>query len=673
MKLISIKMNNFRQYYGENNIINFNDSNITVVLGENGCGKTGIFRAMMFALFGITEIEDDNGDKNIHLVNITKLNENIGAIVTAEVVVEVENDGKRYIVKRTYPELKEPKTERIISGKKTVSLKIKEEDGNLNPREITDEYEVLTIMDEIFNSKLKDFYFFNGEKIEALSKTDAVARETIKNGILKLLQIDNIDSAIRILTQIQRDKQNKIKASSTNLKLTEAYKNRDDAINNIEKYKVLIDEKISEISYAREQLNNVEEKLKKNEGVKEILEKKSEILKDIANKEKELKNEKNYLSQYLQDGLGNVLINNYTEEIFVKLKNKTDENKIPEFILRKIIDEKVCLCGQCFDENSSIAKMFKMQLETTKDNSDKLYRNWYDDINRVMTLSKSYLDKIDNPLKNVRRIKDEIDVLQKKLSIINEEYQQYAVTSDKEIRELEDTRKAYSQELERLQETKTLLSVNLENTRKILEEKNEEISNLEKTESINKLEIEKKQFVTDIIKMLQDIYDNYTRLVKEMLGKEMHRLFKQLIADKDIELIDQIIVDDEYRIDIKNQSGDSILQDISSGQKQVLSLSLIIALSKLACEENIINVPLFMDTPFGRISLENRRKIINNIPKEMEQWILLATDTELTFNEVNYLLETGKWNNAYILKQEKVGCTTIKKINDVKGILNGGE
>ena len=181
-----------------------------------------------------------------------------------------------------------------------------------------------------------------------------------------MLQIDNIDTAIKILTQIQRDKQNKIKASSTNLKLTEAYKRRDDAINNIEKYKEMIDEKNSEISFAKEQLDNIEDKLKKNAGVKEILEKKSEILQNIDSKEKELKNEKNYLSQYLQDGLGNILINNYTEELFSKLKNKTDENKVPEFILRKIIEDKVCLCGQCFDDNSSIAEMFKLQLEKNK-------------------------------------------------------------------------------------------------------------------------------------------------------------------------------------------------------------------------------------------------------------------------------------------------------------------
>ncbi|UPU39007.1 AAA family ATPase [Erysipelothrix sp. Poltava] len=46
MELIELEMKNFRQYLGQSKIV-FAQGNLntTVILGENGKGKTGIYRA----------------------------------------------------------------------------------------------------------------------------------------------------------------------------------------------------------------------------------------------------------------------------------------------------------------------------------------------------------------------------------------------------------------------------------------------------------------------------------------------------------------------------------------------------------------------------------------------------------------------------------------------------
>ena len=49
--------------------------------------------------------------------------------------------------------------------------------------------EAKKIVNDILDSGLKDFFFFDGEQIESLSKTDKEMRDAIKNGITKLLQI----------------------------------------------------------------------------------------------------------------------------------------------------------------------------------------------------------------------------------------------------------------------------------------------------------------------------------------------------------------------------------------------------------------------------------------------------------------------------------------------------
>ena len=82
MKIHSIELENFRQYQ-DKQLIEFstNEKNVTVILGENGRGKTGIFRALIFCLYGDVTLSQDakkaktNQNDILHLVNINKIND----------------------------------------------------------------------------------------------------------------------------------------------------------------------------------------------------------------------------------------------------------------------------------------------------------------------------------------------------------------------------------------------------------------------------------------------------------------------------------------------------------------------------------------------------------------------------------------------------------------------
>ena len=43
MKLVSLKINNFRAINGEENIIEFKDNNIVFLFGKNNIGKSSVF------------------------------------------------------------------------------------------------------------------------------------------------------------------------------------------------------------------------------------------------------------------------------------------------------------------------------------------------------------------------------------------------------------------------------------------------------------------------------------------------------------------------------------------------------------------------------------------------------------------------------------------------------
>ncbi len=80
MILRKLTLKNFRQFRGTQEI-NFaptgkeEKKKVTVIFGENGRGKTGVFRAIMFALYGDNSLSQDwhVKRKELSLVNIAEL------------------------------------------------------------------------------------------------------------------------------------------------------------------------------------------------------------------------------------------------------------------------------------------------------------------------------------------------------------------------------------------------------------------------------------------------------------------------------------------------------------------------------------------------------------------------------------------------------------------------
>ena len=139
MQLNSIIVNNFRQYYGEQKIeFAKRDKNVTIIFGENGKGKTGLFRALIFGIFGEKYINQDNKNDEIHLVNFNALEESNGYPVEACVTVNFTHKQKEYIIKRKVVGYKaDNKITEKING---IELSIKDENGNYdNKNDLTDD------------------------------------------------------------------------------------------------------------------------------------------------------------------------------------------------------------------------------------------------------------------------------------------------------------------------------------------------------------------------------------------------------------------------------------------------------------------------------------------------------------------------------------------------------
>src|SRR5699024_1205989 len=117
-----------------------------------------------------------------------------------------------------------------------------------------------------------------------------------------------------------------------------------------------------------------------------------------------------------------------------------------------------------------------------------------------------------------------------------------------------------------------------------------------------------------------------------------------------------------YNLEVLNHYGQPFLANISQGQRQVLSLSFISALAQVAGGTSAMEMPLFMDTPFGRLSGTHQKNLIEYLPQICSQWVLLVTDKEFGAAERMQFRKANTIGRFYELVSEEAGVTNIREI-----------
>ncbi|PAK65821.1 hypothetical protein, partial [Lactococcus lactis] len=82
-----------------------------------------------------------------------------------------------------------------------------------------------------------------------------------------------------------------------------------------------------------------------------------------------------------------------------------------------------------------------------------------------------------------------------------------------------------------------------------------------------------------ILKELQTIVSEYDDEARSELSQQVKYMFNQLITEQDQNLIKEVNISKNYEMEILGENGINLLNDISMGQSQVLSLAFIFALA----------------------------------------------------------------------------------------------
>jgi DNA sulfur modification protein DndD len=662
MILSKLLMRDFRQFRGEHKLVFSGGEearNVTIVIGPNGRGKTGILRALFFCLFGDRTLAQDAGvdETELALVNRAALQESEGRPVSTMVEVCFAHGGSEYSAVREAVGMKKGK--RILEQENGFSLRVTGPEGNTTV--ISDRTEAMDAVSGCIDPRVKEYFFFDGEKIERLTRANVQQRQDVSKGIRSILRIDAVQTAHKALSRLHR-KLNEEAGRKTGGEYGRTLKACDDCESQLDSGRGKIEDVDEEIQAATEEIEAIDDSLRGVEGIEGLLDERRRLEETDGDADEELGASSARCQQILTKVATN-LINPALDQVFAEIDGKKRAGVIPAEIrgevIDRILDVRVCMCGRTVEPNS-------------KEHESILQWKHRSIGDHISDFSLELWRHLSGIRANRRSPVEEANVLLQKMAVLAGRKQQAASRlaaisaeigsgSRADAVSLQDQRTRVSDKLLDLAAQRLQLLDAEEKLRKelsILENKKQQV--LKKQGIQNEMQ-RRAEVVAAACTAVSNILDDFSSEIRTALGKVASDFFRQLLDDEGSRNLGGICVGKDYSLQVLDRWGEPFLANISSGQRQIMSVSFILALAQLAAGNSRFEVPLFMDTPFGRISKGNREALIGTIPDACSQWILLATDTEIGGDEMSALRASGRVGSFYHLKVLEDGSSFLEE------------
>lgn len=612
MLLKKISLNNFRQFYGKQEISIATDKtkNVTLVHAENGVGKTTFLNALLWCFYKTTTNRFENPEL---IVNNTAVQEGIN-----EVGVEVlfEHEGEEYLVIRTVNRKYSEETFHafVVQGGNYVKLD--------NPN---------AFIESVTPKEMARYFFFDGEYAETFSSQNN--RAAVRSAVENMLGCNTALSALKDLKSVKGELEKEIAALTKNDQ-SATWQEKIDALSvQNEKDLVEISELEINLDAAKEVKKEIMDRLRNAEGAKEIQEKRDRFL---ARKDKIEKNRQklegqltSWIDSYSVGLLSkNIIAANLDTFNHANIKGLIP-SRIAETFVTDILDKGNCICHRPFEAGSKEESAIKTLLREagTSVVNDRLHaiRQRVGALTQVNSQAFKTLTDIQTQLAS---FKDEITSIETEIEDCSTQLQGSEI---KEIAEREKALEAREREIEEIVGKIARLKSESEGRAESMEQARQRRDKMLAGNAVAQTIGRKMSLLDATILRLTAELDEYRTHSRESIIKNVNEiLLKTARRDYYAQINEQFDLNMFYGTTHAPVSK-------SSGENQLLSLAFIASLIKFGADRkddrsNLLKpgttAPLMLDSPFGQLDPSYRKATAGFLPKLAEQVILLVSKTQ---------------------------------------------
>ena len=635
MLLKSIKLENFRQFRNES--INFaqgeNGKNVTIIIGENGTGKTTFAQAFFWCMYGETEFSDK-----------IMLNKMVASEMTPDseekvrVTLTLRHGEVDYTLIREQAYHKDYSNN--VKGDNTVfDIAVKDASGNTSfVKKSQCEAEVKSILPK----ELSRYFFFDGERIEKMSKDISTGKkatdfaEAVKgllglNAMISAIGHFNPRSSLGVIGSYEKSfdsKSNKKiqEYTATIEKCNARLEEIDTALEDLKAQKTAAEtrksEKLIELKQYSEGEKLQQEKENIQKRINDIVRMRSMVYKDMC--------------KYFNASMSSFFSLSLTKRALELLSRHNYAGKDIPFIRDKTIEyllkQKVCICGTHLDEGyvpytnvkslldvippqslSTYVSEFKKESKRRAGNLQDLVEQLQDNLATTSQQSDEIIDMTDDLHKIEAKLSG--GDVREKVRIINNEIQICVNTinkCDKDRDKLNIERGSLESERDRADTARQNLT--------LLDEKNRKIQIY-------------LTYARRIYEELENVYRTSEEEIRNHLQDTINDIFKH-IYEGGLSLT----IDPKYHITVQANDYEG---DVETSTAQSISVifAFITGIIKMARENRNANdddakllssepYPLVMDAPLSAFDKRRIKTVCKALPETAEQVIIFIKDTD---------------------------------------------
>ena len=628
MKLTSIKLCNFRSFYGttpEMLLAGGDVQNTTIIHGNNGSGKTSLLNAFTWVLYEKFSAAFASIEQLVNKRAIAETQK--GQAVECWVEIGWEHEGKRYRLRRACRGYKNDGD--FDASKTQLSMWVGGDDGkwNIQYQQLDD------IINQILPATLHQYFFFDGERIEQITRSDKKAE--IAEATKIFLGVEVINRSIRHLGDAKKTLENELKAIGDS-EIKQLLRQQEKIERERERITKRQTEIKEELEYQQTFKKETSNRLRELSAAKELQERWQDLESQKAANQEEYKKTKEALKKVISARGYTVLLSETTSQFREIINDLKQRGELTSGISREFVNDLLnsqrCICGAELHEGnhshthvstwlnkagSSAVEETAIRMIAQVDEIDKQAIGFWEEVdreqNRINQLRQS-ISQIEGDLDNIQErlrkdANEEISSLQKRLDEI-----------ESKIDELNREQGANQQQIAQLTTE--------------IEGLNKQIAKQKLNEDKQTLAQRRINATQDAIERLTEVRNRQEQQFRLQLEKRVQEIFMEISVTPYIPKIS-----DKYELTlVENTTGIEAPVAASTGENQILSLSFIASIidkvrewsekRKMMMIPDSSTFPIVMDSPFGSLDENSRRHIAKTIPQLANQLIVLVTKTQ---------------------------------------------
>ncbi len=628
MKLTSIKLCNFRSFYGttpEMLLAAGDVQNTTIIHGNNGSGKTSLLNAFTWVLYEKFSAAFASIEQLVNKRAIAEAQK--GQVVECWVEIGWEHEGKRYRVKRACRGYKNEND--FDAGKTQLTMWVGGDDGKWNiPNQQSDD-----IINQILPATLHQYFFFDGERIEEIVRSDKKAE--IAEATKIFLGVEVINRSIRHLGDAKKALENELKAigDSEIKQLLRQQEKIERERGRITKRQTEIKE---ELEYQQTFKKETSNRLRELSAAKELQERWQDLESQKVANQEEYKKTKEALKKVISARGYTVLLSETTSQFRGIINDLKQRGELTSGISREFVSDLLnsqrCICGAELHEGnhsythvstwlnkagSSAVEETAIRMIAQVDEIDKQAISFWEEVDREQT-------RINQLRQSISQIEGDLDNIQERLrKDANEEIS----SLQKRLDEIESKIDELNREQGANQQQIAQLTTEIEGL-------NKQIAKQKLNEDKQTLAQRRINATQDAIERLTEVRNRQEQQFRLQLEKRVQEIFMEISVTPYIPKISE-----KYELTlVENTTGIEAPVAASTGENQILSLSFIASIidkvrewsekRKMMMIPDSSTFPIVMDSPFGSLDENSRRHIAKTIPQLANQLIVLVTKTQ---------------------------------------------